>query len=115
MKTDAPGTEKVYGTWKGFYGTENEINAITIKINPESQAEIFCDFNDACLITAGKYKLVGDTAIVISCLLTEKKSSEVILLGNLNRTSSFIDGEWNSDGKESGCFYLQKQPARVNY
>ena len=109
MKNPDPSTETVYGIWKGYYGTESEINSIIVKINPQNKAEIFCNFSDACLKTTGTYKLVGDSAIVISCILTEKKSSEVILYGNLNRTSSFIDGQWDGEGKEGGCFYLQKQ------
>ena len=109
VKTPDPSTEKVCGTWKGYFGTESEINSITIKINPQNKAEIFCNFNDACLKTTGTYKLIGDSAIVISCKLNDDKSSEVILQGNLNRTSSFIDGQWDGKGKEGGCFYLQKQ------
>ena len=114
VKTTDPSTETVCGIWKGYFGTETEINSITIKINPQNKAEIFCNFNDACLKTNGTYKLVGDSAIVISCILTEKKSSEVILYGNLNRTTSFIDGQWDGDGKEGGCFYLQKQFLQPN-
>jgi len=114
VKTSDPSTEKVCGTWKGYFGTESEINSITIKINPQNKVEIFCNFNDACLKTNGTYKLIGDSAIVISCILTEKKGSEVVLYGNLNRTTSFIDGQWDGEGKEGGCFYLQKQSAQTN-
>ena len=109
MKTADPSTETVCGIWKGYYGTQNEIKSIIVKINPQNKAEIFCNLNDACLKTTGTYKLIGDSAIVISCKLTSDKSSEVILQGNLNRTSSFIDGQWDGEGKEGGCFYLQKQ------
>jgi hypothetical protein len=114
MKTSDPSTETVCGIWKGFYGTEKEINSIVIKINPHNKAEIFCNFNDARFITTATYKLIGDSAIVISCSLTEEKSSAVILQGNLNRTSSFIDGQWDGEGKEGGCFYLQKQFVPTN-
>ena len=106
MKVE-PLAEKVCGVWKGYFGTEAEINSITIKINPDNKAEIFCNNKDACLKTSGIYKLIGDSAIVISCILTEKKS-EVILYGNLNRTTNFIDGQWDA-ADEGGCFYLQKQ------
>ena len=109
MRTADPSTETVCGIWKGYYGTQNEINSIIVKINPQSKVEIICNFNDACLKTTGTYKLIGDSAIIISCKLSNDKSSEVILQGNLNRTSSFIDGQWDGDGKEGGCFYLQKQ------
>lgn len=112
-KTADPSTETVCGTWKGYYGTENEINSITIKINPLNKAEIICNYNDACLKVKGTYKLVGDSAIVISCKLTEETSSVVILHGNLNRTSSFIDGQWNRK-EEVGCFYLQKQFEQIS-
>ena len=109
VKTPDPSTETVCGIWKGYYGTENHINSITIKINPQNKAEIFCNYNEGCLKTLGTYKLVGDSAIVISCTLTEQNPVQIILQGNLNRTSSFIDGQWDSEGKEGGCFYLQKQ------
>ena len=113
MKTSDPTTETVCGIWKGYFGTEREINSIIIKINPQNKAEVFCNFNEACLKTNGTYKLIGDSAIVISCILTEK-SSQVVLYGNLNRTTSFIDGQWDGDGKEGGCFYLQKQFLQPN-
>jgi hypothetical protein len=114
VKTSDPSTEKVCGTWKGYFGTESEINSLTIKINPQNKAEIFCNFNEACLKTSGTYKLIGDSAIVISCILIEKKGSEIILYGNLNRTTSFIDGQWDGDGSDGGCFYLQKQFSQPN-
>ena len=114
VKTADPSTETVCGLWKGYYGTQNEINSIIIKINPQNKAEIFCNLNNGCLKTTGTYKLIGDSAIVISCKLTNDKSSEVILQGNLNRTSSFIDGQWDGEGKQGGCFYLQKQFLQTN-
>ena len=114
MKTSDPKTEMVCGIWKGYFGTENETNSITIKINPQNKAEIFCNFKEACLSTKGTYKLIGDSAIVISCILTEKNNSEVVLYGNLNRSTSFIDGQWDGEGKEGGCFYLQKQSGQTN-
>ena len=113
-KTTDPSTETVCGVWKGYYGTEKEINSITIKLNPQNKAEIIYNYNDAPLKTTATYKLIGDSAIVISCSLTEQKRSTVILQGNLNRTSSFIDGQWDSEGKRGGCFYLQKQFVQVN-
>jgi hypothetical protein len=113
-KTSSPAIESVCGVWKGYFGTENEINEITIKIDQQNQAEIFCNYSDACITTKGTYKLLGDSSIIISCLLTQTKSSEVILYGNLNRSSSFIDGQWDGTGKERGCFYLQKQIQRTN-
>jgi len=109
MKMQHPEAETICGLWKGYYGTESEINSITVRINPQNKAEIFCNFSEACLKTNGTYKLLGDSAIVISCILLEKKSSEVVLYGNLNRSSSFIDGQWDGEGNEGGCFYLQKQ------
>ncbi len=104
--------QKVCGIWKGYYGTEKEINSIVIKINPQYKAEIFC--NNGCLKTNGTYKLLGDSAIIISCSLTDQKTSDVILYGNLNRSSSFIDGQWDGE-QQGGCFYLQKQFATTNY
>lgn len=114
MKTIDPAAEAVCGTWKGYYGTENGINAITIKIDPQNKAEIICDHPGTCLKTTGTYKLLGDSAIVISYPLDEKRSAEVILHGNLNRTSSFIDGNWDGEGNEGGCFYLQKQMQKMD-
>ncbi len=113
MKSSDPKTETVCGTWRGYYGTETEINSIIIKISPQNKAEIFY-YNGASLKTSGTYKLIGDSAIVISCLPDDKRSPEVILYGNLNRTSSFIDGQWDGKGKEGGCFYLQKQFVQSN-
>ena len=113
-RTTDPATETVCGIWRGYYGTEREINSITIKIYPQNKAEIIYNYNDVPLKTTATYKLIGDSAIVISCTLTEQKSSVVILQGNLNRASSFIDGQWDSEGKQGGCFYLQKQFVQVN-
>jgi len=113
-KTTDPATETVCGIWKGYYGTEREINSITIKINPQNKAEIIYNYHNALLKTTATYKLIGDSAIVISCTLTEQKNSPLILQGNLNRTSSFIDGQWDSKGEHGGCFYLQKQFVPVN-
>ena len=113
-RTADPATETVCGIWKGYYGTEKEINSITIKINPLNKAEIIYNYNDALMKTTATYKLIGDSAIVISCTLDEEKNSPVILQGNLNRTSSFIDGQWDARGKHGGCFYLQKQFIQVN-
>jgi len=115
MKTPDPSTETVCGTWKGYYGTETEINSITIKINPLYKAEIFCKQNDVTLKASATYRLIGDAAIVISYKLPGQQSSEVILHGNLNRTSSFIDGKWDGEGNQGGCFYLQKQFLESNY
>lgn len=114
MKTSDPSTETVCGIWKGYYGTENQINAIAIKIYPQNKAEIFCNFSEACSKASGTYKLLGDSAIVISYKLPDEESSTVILRGNLNRTTSFIDGNWDGEGKEGGCFYLQKQLVQSN-
>lgn len=108
MKIHEP-ARNICGVWKGYYGTESEINSITIRINPNNKAEISCNYNDACLNTKGTYKLVGDTAIVITCIPADKKSPQVLLYGNVNRSSSFIDGEWDGGGTDGGSFYLQKQ------
>ncbi len=113
-KMSDPSTETVYGVWKGYFGTENQVNSITIKINPQNKAEIFCNFSEDCLKASGTYKLIGDSAIVISYTTGNNNLSEVILHGNLNRTSSFIDGQWDGQGKKGGCFYLQKQFVQTN-
>lgn len=110
-----PSTETVCGTWKGYYGTETQVNTITIRINPLSKAEIFIKQNNVSLKTNATYHLVGDSAIVISYKIPGQETSEVILHGNLNRTSSFIDGNWDGEGKEGGCFYLQKQFPETDY
>ena len=114
-KSPDPSTETVCGVWKGYYGTEKEINFITIKINPLNKAEIFCKYNDGSLKTKATYQLLGDSSIVISYKLSDHQSSEVILHGNLNRTSSFIDGKWDAEGNKGGCFYLQKQFEEISY
>lgn len=114
-KVSDPSTETVCGTWKGYYGTETKINSITIKINPLYKAEITCKYNDVFLKANATYRLIGNSSIVISYNLPGQRSSEVILHGNLNRTSSFIDGSWDGEGNECGCFYLQKQSPEINY
>lgn len=114
-KVPDPSTETVCGTWKGYYGTETQVNSITIKINPLYRAEIFCKYNNSSLKANATYRLIGESAIVISYKLPGQESSEVILHGNLNRSSSFIDGSWDGEGSEGGCFYLQKQFPEINY
>jgi len=114
-KSSAPGSDNVCGLWKGYFGTINEINEISVKLNAGNKAEIICRYADVCVGSAGTYKLVGDTAIIISYLSPEKKSCEVILYGNLNRTGSFIDGQWDAAGNEKGCFYLQKQITSIAF
>ena len=108
-KTPEPATRAICGTWKGYYGTEKEINPIIIKIDLQNKVEIFYDFVDANLKSSGSYKLLGDSAIIIYSQLYDNNGTKVILNGNLNRSSSFIDGQWDGEGKEGGCFYLQKQ------
>jgi hypothetical protein len=108
-KTSEPATRTVCGIWKGYYGTEKEINPIIIKIDLQNKAEVFYDFYDDNQRSAGSYKLLGDSAIIIYSRLSDQNGTKVILNGNLNRTSSFIDGQWDGEGKEGGCFYLQKQ------
>ena len=115
MKNSDPSTETVCGIWKGYYGTEKDINSLTIKINPQKKAEILYNYNDALFTTKATYKLIGDSEIIISASLAEQPTSEIILHGNLNRTSSFIDGKWDDKGKTGGCFYLQKQFPEMNY
>ena len=114
MKAPDPSTETVCGTWKGYYGTETEINSIIIKINPLYKAEIVCKEKDASIKVSATYRLIGESSIVISYKLPGQQSSEVILHGNLNRTSSFIDGKWDAEGDQGGCFYLQKQFTQPN-
>lgn len=108
-KTSDPASENVRGVWKGHYGTENEIKEITIRINQQNKAEIFGSYSDPLLKFEGTYKLLGNSTIIISGLVPETKSSEIILSGNLNRSASFISGDWDGSGSKGGCFYLQKQ------
>lgn len=110
------GVSDVVGTWKGHYGTVDEIYEITVRIEPGYTAEIICNYNDACFTSTGSYKLIGDSAIIITSLLADSKTPEVVLYGILNRTASFINGDWDGTGNEKGCFYLRKQPAQtLNY
>lgn len=110
------GKNSVVGLWQGHYGTVNEIYAITVRIAPGNTAEIICVYDDACITTTGNYTMLGDTSIIITSLLADSKTPEVVLYGNLNRTASFIDGNWDGAGIEKGCFYLRKQPVQsVNY
>ena len=114
-KTSAPRIENVYGVWKGYYGTETEINEIVIRINPQNSIEVFNSTEETCPVSGGSYKLVGDSAIIISGILVDKRPSEVIMYGNFNRTINFMDGNWDGKDKdEKGCFYLQKQFVKIN-
>jgi hypothetical protein len=108
LNSSDPSFESVQGVWKGFYGTEFEIKEITIRINLENKAEIFDGGIDASKKINGTYLLLGDSAIIISSLTPNSRSTEIILNGNLNRTASFISGDWDGSHNEKGCFYLQK-------
>ena len=110
-----PSTETICGVWKGYFGTETQVNSITIRINPLSKAEILYKQNDLSFKTTATYELIGHSTIIISYKIPGQQSSEVVLHGNLNRTSSFIDGNWDGEGNEGGCFYLQKQFQEANY
>ena len=109
---NTPASESIQGIWKGYYGTENEIKEITIRINQQYKAEIFGSYPDASIKMNGTYKLLGNSAIIISSLLPESKSPEIILNGFLNPSANFISGDWDGSGAERGCFYLQKQPKK---
>lgn len=100
--------ENVFGFWKGYFGTENEIHEISIRIDQRNRAEIVCYYPGTSIKTIGTYQLLGDSSIIITCLLAQSKSCEVVLYGNLNRSANFIDGQWDGSDKEGGCFYLQK-------
>ena len=104
-----PAAENVQGVWKGYYGTENVIKEITINIFLQNKAEIFGGHDDGIIKMKGTYQLLGDSVIIISSLLPESSSPEIILNGNLNRTASFMSGDWDGSGSERGCFYLRKQ------
>lgn len=109
-----PVENSICGVWKGCYGSENEIIDITVKIDPQNKIELLRTAAGDYYFAKGTYRLVGDSAIIISCSFNENKSTEITMYGNLNRTVSFIDGQWDGTGKEKGCFYLQKQPLRMN-
>ena len=100
--------ENVQGVWKGFYGNEHEVKEITIKIHLQNKAEIYGYYAESGLKIDGTYKLIGDSAIIISGLLPESLSTEIKMHGNLNRSASFIMGDWDGSNAEKGCFYLRK-------
>jgi hypothetical protein len=106
--------ESICGVWKGSYGSETEIIDITVKIDPQNKIELLRSEAGIHFSAKGTYQLVGDSAIIISCTFIETRAHEITMYGNLNRTVSFIDGQWDGSGKEKGCFYLQKQPIREN-
>lgn len=110
-----PVKNSICGTWKGSYGSENEIIDITVRIDPRDKIELLQNESGGSFSVTGTYRLLGDSAIIISCSsFTETKYLEITMHGNLNRSVSFIDGEWDGSGKEKGCFFLQKQPALPN-
>jgi len=112
--TNEPVKESICGVWKGSYGSENEIIDITVKIDPQNKIELLRSEVGNYFSAKGTYQLVGDSAIIISCTFIETRAHEITMYGNLNRSVSFIDGQWDGTGKEKGCFYLQKQPLREN-
>lgn len=113
-KNNTPTTGNVQGIWKGYYGTENVINEITISINLKNKAEIFGSNGDAILKLNGTYQLLGDSAIIISGMIPKSKSDKIILSGLLNPTANFISGDWDASDSQGGCFYLQKQLVKSN-
>ena len=64
--------------------------------------------HEACLKTT-VLQTIGDSAIVISCILTEKKVQKWYCMAILNRSTSFIDGQWDGEGKGMRMFLPAKE------
>jgi len=108
IRVSGPAPVNVYGVWKGYFGTENEVYEISMQIDQQNQAEITCYYTGGSIKTKGTYKLLGNHSIIISCLMAQFKSCEIVLYGNLNPSASFIMGDWDGTNAEKGCFYMRK-------
>jgi hypothetical protein len=106
--THDPVKEQILGTWKGAYGTQHQIIDITVSIYSNNKTILTQTVDGFINSGVGSYQLQGDTAILINVSLPEKKPLDVQLHGYLNRTVTFISGDWDSNVSE-GSFFLQKQ------
>ncbi len=101
-----PGPGSIVGNWRGSYGTTETQHEFSISINPGNSIRLNDDYNTTAM---GTYQLLGDSSIIITCSIPAINGKKVILKGAINRSKTFVDGEWEIDGsKEKGSFYLQK-------
>lgn len=101
-----PSTASVTGSWKGSYGNTSVIHEFSITIHPGNHLLLNDDYNTT---VSGSYQLIGDSLLVITCQMPAITGKTITLKGALNKTKTFIDGEWEINGTvEKGNFYLQK-------
>ena len=96
--------ERTQGSWKGNYGDENYFHQLEVKLMPNNLASVSLIEPAGITYGSGRFKTFGDSTIIIACTLG---GGDMILQGRLNRTLTFIDGDWTA-GQYKGCFYLQK-------
>ena len=106
--THDPVKEQILGTWKGAYGTEQQIIDLTVSIYSNNKVILTQTVDGFINTGVGSYQLQGDTAILLNVSFPEKKPLDVQMYGYLNRTVTFISGDWDSNVSE-GSFFLQKQ------
>lgn len=114
--SESPGILKtVWGNWKGCYGTTSSITDLSINFAPGNTIEFFSNNLNSEGNGTGFYKIIGDTAIVITCSFISNPCESITLKGRMNKTKTFVDGEWEMmDSSSKGCFYLQKNAAANN-
>jgi hypothetical protein len=97
----------VNGIWQGAYGMDNRIENTWVVFGSSNMVEFYEGQMKPENKMIGSYSLMGDTAISFTCK-KNNGTQEIKMQGNLNRTKNFVDGSWESDDHNSGCFYLQK-------
>ena len=97
----------VNGIWQGAYGINDKIETTWVVFGPANSLEFYEGKMKPENKMTGRYTLLGDTAISITCTKGNGKQ-EIKMTGNLNRTKNFVDGFWESNDHYSGSFFLQK-------
>ena len=97
---------EIDGFWVGAYGAGIQMETIVVKFNMENQIEWYKgEVNEKNRIL-GYYQLSGD-----SVLLTYEtvEGRQFTLHGYVNRRKNYLDGNWETNDKGKGSFYLKKQ------
>ncbi len=98
----------IYGTWKGSYGTEQEVEKVLVTFKPGNKVDLYEGEMKLKNKMSGTYYLQGDKTIVF-VYKNMYGYNKVRMYGNLNKTKNFVDGVWEINGQTGGSFYLQKQ------
>lgn len=103
---DLPGKKELLsGTWRGEYGSGQEVRQFIARFYPNMQVR-FSETNGKKVRQAlGSYQLKDNNTLVAVIAL---QGTGITLEGNLNKTLNFVDGMFTSPEGDSGSFYLQK-------